>query len=112
MTPWSDAVYGFRPAFVFLSSSPYRSNYSWDVPGDEESENPLWLEVVLDGLTLFPDLWELWEVTSLGVSRWSLVGVIRVPIRRKSAGRPPFVPRTRWRHYVREANGRSRAAGD
>lgn len=62
MTPWPDEVYGLRPVFVVRKPS-YRSNYSWDVPGDEESEKPLWLEVDLDGLTLFPDLWELREVT-------------------------------------------------
>lgn len=62
MTPWSDEVYGLRPVFVFLDQA-HRSNYSWDIPGDEEPEKPRWLEVNLEGLTLSPDLWELHEVT-------------------------------------------------
>jgi hypothetical protein len=65
MTPWPDEVYGLRPVFVFLAPH-YRSNYSWEVPGDEP-EKLSWFEVDLTGITLVADLWELREVTAAWV---------------------------------------------
>lgn len=65
-TPWPDVSYGFRPVFVFLAPS-YRENYSWDTPNGG-AEKPVWLQVNLNGLTLYADFWELREVTNAAVS--------------------------------------------
>jgi len=51
---------------VFLTPT-HRDNYSWHTL-DGETEEPVWLEVDLRGLTLHADFWELHELTEAAVS--------------------------------------------
>jgi hypothetical protein len=63
---WPNRAYGSHPAFVFLEPH-YRENYTWET-SDGGTENPVWLEIDLGGLTLNTDFWELREVTQAAVS--------------------------------------------
>jgi hypothetical protein len=63
---WPNRAYGCHPAFVFLAPS-YGDNYTWDT-ADGGTEEPVWLEIALNGLALYADFWELREVTEAAVS--------------------------------------------
>jgi hypothetical protein len=58
---WPNRAYGCHPAFIFLCPT-HGDNYSWD-NDDGTTDEPVWLNVDLEGLTLYPDLMDLREAT-------------------------------------------------